>query len=190
MELNLSEINLDDDMRHRLERLRSGCVLLAQDELTDPNFDGTIVAVCVYGEDGTYGVVLNRPSHMPLSEMFDGFSGMSRTRKVFIGGPVKQEELQILQITDSPVENAYRVSPRVYLGGQWSDLQQLLQTDECDSYLFLGYAGWSPGQLEYEIMAGAWEVFDVNLEDVLQQPETHWTGNIETIAEHLTRLTT
>jgi putative transcriptional regulator len=190
MDAKFDSISLDDNMRRRLERLRSGCVLLAQEGLKDPNFEGTVVLICVHGEDGAYGVVMNHASHMPLSEMFDGFSGMARMKKVHIGGPVRQDELQILQLTDQPAENAYQVAPRVYLGGQWEDLQRVIDADETTSYLFLGYSGWAAGQLEYEVIAGAWEVYNVELERFLNTPEEHWTGTPDELAQRLERMQT
>jgi putative transcriptional regulator len=185
MENRIDDSALDDQMRSRLERLKPGCVLLAQEELKDPNFQGTVVLICVHGEEGAYGVIVNHASHMPLSEMFDGFSEMPRTKKVHIGGPVRQDELQILQVTDRPAENAYQVAPRVFLGGQWEDLQQIIDADETTSYLFLGYSGWAAGQLEYEIIAGAWEVYNVNVEQFLNTPEEHWQGSPEQLAQRL-----
>ncbi len=182
---NETDIPIDEETRARLERLTSGCVLVANDSLRDPNFDHTVVLVCVYSEDGAYGVVVNRPSHMPLSEMFDGYGGMQCTRTVYIGGPVRQDEPQILQVTDSPAENAYRVAHRVYLGGEWENLQRLLESDEEHSHLFLGYSGWAPGQLEYEVIAGAWEVHTVDVERFLSAPSAFWTGPLENIRKHL-----
>lgn len=188
MEARTPDTSLDDETRARLERLKSGCILLARDELKDPNFDKTVILLCVYGEEGSYGVVINRQSHMPLSEIFDGFGGIDQSRKVYIGGPVRQDELQIIQITDNPADNALEIAPHVHLGGQWDDLQRILDTDEADSYLFLGYSGWAPGQLEYEVIVGAWEVYNVDLVRFLQEPEEHWRDSADRMAEHLRRL--
>jgi putative transcriptional regulator len=169
MELSLPEEKEEIEIKKQLGRLGAGAVLLACDVLQDPNFIATMVLLCVYSkEGGTYGLVLNRPSHMPLSEMFDGFSEMDEPRKIFIGGPVQQEELQIIQITDDPVENSHKLSPRVYLGGKWEDVEQMLLLDADATRLFLGYSGWAEGQLEGEIAAGAWDVFDkLDLEKLL-----------------------
>jgi putative transcriptional regulator len=188
MEASQPEMVLDTETRERLSRLKSGSILIAREALKDPNFDATIVLICVYNEDGAYGVVMNRPAHMPLSEMFDGFSGLDKRQKVFIGGPVKQDELQILPVTDSPAENAYCVAPRVYLGGQWNDLERVVSSQDSTSLLFLGYSGWAPGQLEFEIIAGAWEVYNVDVQQFLAEPEEHWHGSVAEMEKHLQRL--
>lgn len=178
-------INADSTIRARLSRLKPGCVLLARDELKDPNFDAAIVLICAHNKDGAYGLVLNRPSHMPLSEMFDGFKGVHMKKKVYVGGPVRQEELQIIQVTDTPAENAYQIASRVYQGGKWDDLNRILQSDDFASRLFLGYSGWGPGQLEFEIIAGAWEVYNVDLEKLLTGSEDTWMAGIDEVDKYL-----
>jgi len=190
MELSLSEEKEDLLIKEQLNRLGFGAVLLARDVLQDPNFIATMVLLCIYSkEGGAYGLVLNRPSHIPLSEMFDGYSEMREPRKVYIGGPVQQEELQIIQITDDPVADSHKLSPRVYLGGKWEDVEQMLTLDADATRLFLGYSGWAPDQLEGEIAAGAWDVFDkLDLEKLLLNIDRTVGGDVKRIAQYLESL--
>ncbi|NLL13344.1 MAG: YqgE/AlgH family protein [Fibrobacter sp.] len=154
-------------IENNLKKLTTGSILLARDALKDPNFDSTVVLVCVHSIEGSYGLVLNRPSHMPLSEIFDGFQDSRLKREVLIGGPVSQEELQVLQITENPVEGAFAVAPRVYLGGKWEGIGHMIEADPEKTFLFLGYSGWGRGQLESEITVGAWDVYNINIEKLL-----------------------
>lgn len=185
------KLNITPDAvtKDRLRKLKAGCVLLARDQLKDPNFDSTVVLISAHNEEGAYGLVLNRPSHMPLSEMFDGFQGVATSKKVYIGGPVRQDELQIVQITDTPAEHAYQIAPRVYQGGKWEDLHEILESNDNASRLFLGYSGWGPRQLEFEIIAGAWEVYNVDLEKLLLGPEEALSGTIEKTNVYLQSIT-
>jgi putative transcriptional regulator len=187
MELSLPEEKEDLIIKEHLGRLGSGVVLLARDILQDPNFVATVVLICIYSKDGgAYGLVLNRPSHMPLSEIFDGFSEMNESRKVYIGGPVQQEELQIIQITDDPVADSHRIAPRTYLGGKWENIDQMLMLDADSTRLFLGYSGWAPGQLEGEIEAGAWDVYDhLDLEKLLTNTDRIMAADVKSIADYL-----
>jgi len=156
----------------QLNRLRVGSVLLSREALEDPNFKETLVLICLHNDQSTVGLVINRPSHMPLSEVFDVDTPLKdRSRKIYIGGPVQQEALQILQITDTPVEGAYQIAPQVYLGGEWNSLEDILSTDPIDTRLFLGYSGWGPAQLETEIRIGAWEVFSIPPKELLSRPD-------------------
>lgn len=169
----------------RQNQLRAGTVLLAKSELVDPNFDTTVVLICVYNKNGAYGLVLNRPSHMPVSEIFDGYSGFNKVKEICIGGPVQQDELQILQVTTSPMEGAYEVVPEVYVGGKWESINQIIEVDGASTRLFLGYSGWGPEQLDFEIKSGAWEIYNVDVKRLLKDPIEKIINNAKEIADYL-----
>ncbi|MBN2035871.1 MAG: YqgE/AlgH family protein [Chitinispirillaceae bacterium] len=190
MEAARPEKTLDPGLQKRLERLGNGAVLMAHDALQDPNFTASVVLICIYArEGGAYGLVLNRPSHMPLSEIFDGVSGMDARREIGIGGPVAQDELQVLQITNEPQPESFQVAPRVYLGGKWQSVEQMLALESRTARLFLGYSGWAPGQLEHEIEAGAWEVYRVDVETLLLNAEKTLSPKTNSIASFLGSIT-
>ncbi len=188
------DLNFDKNDRFAQEntaRLSDGAVLLARDALADPNFSATVVLMCIYSKDnGAYGLVLNRPTHMPLSEVFDGVVDNVDRREVYIGGPVQQEELQILEISDSGRRESHRVAPRVFLGGQWESVEEMLSVAPQSARLFLGYSGWAPGQLENEITAGAWDVYSVNVEKLLSNPGKMLTASVSDLAAYLETLQT
>jgi putative transcriptional regulator len=190
IELSLPEEKEEIEIKEQISRLGSGAVLLARDVLQDPNFIATMVLLCIYSkEGGTYGLVLNRPSHMPLSEIFDGYTEIAEPRRVYIGGPVQQEELQIIQITDNPVADSHKLSPRVFLGGKWENVEQMLLFDADSTRLFLGYSGWAPEQLEGEIAAGAWDVFEkLDLEKLLVNIDLTVGSDVKSIADYLQTL--
>jgi putative transcriptional regulator len=189
MSTSPEESRIDEQAREQLRRLRNGCLLLSREELLDPNFSSTVVLICVHNADGAYGLVLNRPAHMPLSEVFDiEMVERSERRKIYMGGPVRQETLQLLQRTGSPVSGAFEVAPNVHLGGDWGSLDQILSADEENTRLFLGYSGWGAGQLESEVTHGAWEVYTADLERLLDEPEDHLQGSVEKIRSCLRSL--
>lgn len=179
----------DDTVQGHLGRLKDGCILLSNENLLDPNFRITIVLICIFNKEGAFGLVCNRPSHMPLCEVFD-VDTVFKTEKrgIYIGGPVQQETLHIIQITDSAVESAYKICPRVYLGGEWDTLESILATDSSTTRLFLGYSGWSPSQLEAEIIEGAWEVYNVNLEKFLKEWKEPLFNEVDKMREYLREL--
>lgn len=184
----LSELHDDSKQNENQSGISSGMVLLATEQLQDHNFDRGVVLICLHSNEGTYGLVLNRPSHMPLSEIFDGFQGKDVKREIFIGGPVQQEELQILQISESPVESAYRIVPGVYMGGKWDSISQMIDTDPATTRLFLGYSGWGPEQLESEIAAGAWEIFKIDIKKLLTNPAISIVADIKKLTAYLSSL--
>jgi putative transcriptional regulator len=186
-----SHAETEFDPKDHLERLKPGALLLARD-LADPNFNATVVLVCQHGPEGSYGLVLNRPSHMPLSEVFDkppAWSGeTARKQKIFIGGPVQPEELQVLQVTRDPVPGSYGIAPEVYLGGFWNDVKDILDLDPRAVRLFLGYSGWGADQLQREIQGQAWEVWQVDVKKLLLGAEEAWLGGIGRLKSFLSGL--
>ncbi|MBD3390549.1 MAG: hypothetical protein GF418_00895 [Chitinivibrionales bacterium] len=185
----ISYKGLSDGARDQIKKLGDGCLLLAREGLEDPNFKITVVLICVHNADGAFGLVLNRPSHMPLSEVFDvDVVQKLERRKIYIGGPVQQDALQIVQLTDGPARNAYRVAPGVHLGGEWNALADILAADQSTTRLFLGYSGWGPGQLEAEIAVGAWEVYNVDVNRLLRGPEDKLIGDVDAIRSYIASL--
>ncbi|HET9728209.1 MAG TPA: YqgE/AlgH family protein [Acidimicrobiia bacterium] len=158
------------------ESLR-GRLLVATPPLVDPNFDRTVVLVLEHGDDGALGIVLNRPSATALGEILPEWSPLaSGPRVVFTGGPVMPEAVIALG----------RVGPPGGAEGFVSLLHDLVTLDldrdpldlgaPLDSLrVFVGYAGWGPGQLENELAQHAWFVVDVEPDDVFaDHPEQLW----------------
>jgi putative transcriptional regulator len=183
------------DSKAHIARLKPGALLLARD-MSDPNFNATVVLLCQHGPEGSYGLVLNRPSHMPLSEVFDKppawasaeGGDLAKRQRIHIGGPVQPEELQILQVTREPVAGSYKVSEEVYLGGYWNDLKDILSVDPKTLRLFLGYSGWGADQLAREVELKAWEVWDVDVKKLLLGPDEAWLGGLGQIKNYLSTL--
>ncbi len=176
------------DAERYINDLKDGCILLSHEDLEDPNFKVTVVLLCVYNNEGAFGLVCNRPSHMPLTEVFDLDPVVLKNipkRNMYIGGPVQQENLVIVQIADSAPEHAYNIAPRVFLGGEWGSIEDILSSDCATTRLFLGYSGWAPGQLEMEILEGAWEVYHVNVAQFLLNWQEPLFNDIHKIREYL-----
>jgi putative transcriptional regulator len=165
------------------KRLGSGAVLVARD-LNDPNFSSSVVLLCRHGSEGAYGLVLNRPSHMPLAEIFEQFPATAsidgKNRRVYVGGPVQPSELQVLSIDpNAAAPDSVAIAPGVNLGGVWNELEEILSKDASQLRLFLGYSGWAAGQLEREVEEGAWEVFQIDVQKLLTGAEQSWFGGLE-----------
>ena len=184
----MSDLSEESAKSHK-GRLKSGTILVAREALTDLNFNNTIVLLCQYSDAGAYGLVLNRPAHMPLHEIFEHPPVLpgdpNLKRRVYIGGPVQSTELQILQIGSEPVAESLEIAPGVHLGGAWDQLEDFLSRDPRSLRLFLGYSGWGEGQLEEEIDAGAWEVCETDIQRLLLEPDESWAGGRESFHRFL-----
>lgn len=171
---------------HGTVRLKPGTLLSARPALEDPDFTGTIVLVCRHEQDGAYGLVLNRPSHMPLREIFEHPpEGEPVTRRVYIGGPVQPTELQILQLGEEAAPDSMEIAPGVHMGGRWETLEEILAPEPERLRLFLGYSGWGEGQLDAELAAGAWDVWEPDLLRLLETPEEVWGADVGALQRFL-----
>ena len=133
-----------------------GILLVAPPMVRDPNFARTVVLLCEHGESGSFGLVLNRPLSVDLSDILDGLQGDGL---VSMGGPVQKDTLHYLHRHGDMVEDAAEVTDGVYWGGDFAAVRILVDTQITSQHslrFFLGYAGWSAGQLESEIEAGGW----------------------------------
>jgi putative transcriptional regulator len=136
-----------------------GRLLISEPFLPDPNFERTVVLLCEHNEDGSFGFVLNKPSPNTVNEIMES---LPVHREAFIGGPVQQDTLHYLhRISD--LTDTIAITETIFWGGDYEELQNGLDIrtiNDADIRFFLGYSGWSAGQLELEIKENSWIVCD------------------------------
>lgn len=143
----------------------AGSLLLAHPAMKDPNFRRSVVLMSAHGADGAMGVVLNRPLGKRLGELSGDFAlGPLASVPLFNGGPVQTEQLVLAawQTRDDGF--------RLHFGIEPDKAIQLLDEEGTHVRGFLGYSGWSAGQLEKEMKQQTWVVVEVP-EDLLTQSQ-------------------
>ena len=152
----------------------TGRLLVATQELIDPNFRHAVVLLLDHDADGTLGVILNRPTPILVASVLGGWSSAAEPPEVlFEGGPVnKDSALALAQVRHDPVPEG-EIDPlgfrRLFGDVGIIDLDtpaEVLGPALHRLRVFAGYAGWSPGQLENEIEQDSWYVVDGTAEDV------------------------
>lgn len=139
--------------------LRPGLFLYASPEQADSIFAETVVLLVEHGPTGSMGLVVNRPTRVPLREMLSDMRELRGSDlRFYWGGPVEPEIVLALVRTPSPSASARSVLPEVHLTGDLADVRAALGARDPGERLrvFTGYAGWGKGQLEAEVRAGAW----------------------------------
>jgi len=130
--------------------------LLAHPALKDPNFRRTVILMSVHNGEGAMGVVLNRPLRKRLGELSGDFAlGVLAGVPIFAGGPVQTE--QLLLVAWQPQPDGFRL----HFGVEPDRAMQLVTEEGTQVRAFLGYSGWSGGQLEGELRQRTWIVTDV-----------------------------
>jgi putative transcriptional regulator len=131
----------------------AGSLLLAHPILRDPNFRRTAILMSTHGPEGAMGVVLNRPLGKRLGELKGDFAlGPLASIPIFTGGPVQTEQL-ILAAWQAR-EDAFQL----HFGIDPEKAAQMLADESTRLRAYLGYSGWSAGQLENELQCGTWIV--------------------------------
>lgn len=174
-------------MASMLETLAPG-FLVAAPVLKDPNFDRTVVLMCIHNDDGAMGLVINRPSPFSIGDIMDQLGLDKRIEMpqlAMVGGPVALESG--LMLYSMPREAAVRddelvISQDLRLSPNRDLLQKIGRGEGPPQYrMFLGHAGWGPTQLEQEIAKGAWIPISLDLDLLFTiEPENVWEMALRT----------
>ncbi len=153
----------------------AGKLLIAEPFLQDNNFSRSVVLLCEHGEEGTVGFILNHLTELTLGELLPDLSFIKAD--IYEGGPVQTDTLHILhRIPD--VLGGKEICQGIYWGGSYDILQEILHDNTYkpeNIRLFVGYTGWSPGQLDKELEEGSWFVTEMPSASLLQaEPANVW----------------
>ncbi|HWJ08974.1 MAG TPA: YqgE/AlgH family protein [Nocardioides sp.] len=149
--------------------IAAGSLLLASPALLDPNFVDTVVLLLDVNDDGALGVVLNRPSALPVSEVLGEWGDVVDEPEVlFQGGPVSTDgALAVALASADGVDAAGFKAMWGRVGLLDLDTPRELVDGTVDRLrIFAGYAGWGAGQLQAEVAEGHWYVVPGRVEDV------------------------
>ncbi len=149
----------------------TGRLLVAREELRDPNFDHTVVFMLQHDLRGAMGLVINRPlGKVPLQDLLEemGIDADAAEAEIaaHYGGPVEPGRGFLLHSDDAVLETSQRLPGGFAVSADPEMLRRIIDgSGPKDFRLVLGYAGWAPGQLEAEIARGSW--WDVEADPAL-----------------------
>jgi putative transcriptional regulator len=134
-----------------------GILLIADPFLKDPNFLRTVVFLCEHKESGSFGFVLNRKYENTLDELIPGLENLKLP--VFYGGPVQMDTIHFLHQYPEEIPGSEEVIKGVYWGGDFETVVGMLKSGTLDPdriRFYIGYSGWSDGQLNSELEEKSW----------------------------------
>jgi putative transcriptional regulator len=148
-------------MQHRHQIPQAGELLLSEPFLQDENFSRAVILVCEHEDKiGSVGFVMNKPSILNLGDLVAELDFLNA--EVFVGGPVEQNTLHFIYFGVQLMEESKSLGNDVWWGGDFSDLIQHINSGELglnQVRFFMGYSGWSSGQLAAELSAQSWIVY-------------------------------
>lgn len=165
-------------------RPAKGKLLVASRQIGDPNFGRTVILLVAYEEGGgAMGVIVNRPTPIPLAKVLPQFEALASHRdQVWLGGPVLPTSLMVLQKSPKPAGEAEAVFDDVYVLTSRDSVEGLFGSDKRPGRFraYAGHAGWGPGQLETEIERGDWLVLPARPDVVFsKEPGAVWERLME-----------
>jgi putative transcriptional regulator len=128
-------------------------------------------------DDGTVGLILNRRTDIPLSKLFPKTKHATHDL-AYMGGPVAMTAVQALVRLPDKTNEATHVMADIFVTGAKELLENSVASrlDPSKFRVYLGYAGWAPGQLEAEIQLGAWSAVNRDPKIVFDgDPDSLWS---------------
>jgi putative transcriptional regulator len=149
-------------------------LLLSMPQLIDPNFARTVVLLCEHGEEGAFGLVVNRPAEATAAEAVQLEPAIERPNDLplLLGGPVEPQRGWILTTSAADGVDSRPLGAGLFLSASPLLLRRALGTHPPPkrTVVLAGYAGWGPGQLDIELAESAWLIMPVELDLIFEIP--------------------
>lgn len=164
-------------------RLARGKFLVANRSLVDPTFAEAVILLVDYDDNGALGVVVNRPTEVPLVAALPEVKELrERPDRIYLGGPVSRDRMVLLVRTHAQPPQSVEVFEHVFATGSLTTLRRSLgKKDAVRAYA--GYTGWGPGQLEAEVDRGDWLIGPADSKAIFDDPASDiWSRFVERFA--------
>jgi putative transcriptional regulator len=140
-----------------------GKILISEPFLPDTFFNRSIVYLTDHTPEGSIGFILNKKLDLQVGAAIEGFGGWDEY--LSMGGPVAPDTLHYLHCLGDQIPNSVHVEGNIFWGGDIDTIRELIKLGkirQTDIRFFLGYSGWSAGQLERELKENSWVIAKVN----------------------------
>ncbi|MDR1981936.1 MAG: YqgE/AlgH family protein [Tannerellaceae bacterium] len=161
-----------------------GSVLIAEPFLQDVLFQRSVILLVEHTLHGSMGFVLNKKTNRIINEFFPGFENLSAI-PIYLGGPVCSNKLFFIHTLGDIIPDSIRISKGLYFDGNFDVLKQhIIEGNPIKGKVkfFLGYSGWTKGQLGYEIKEDSWMVsHSMHGNIMLADGESFWKHSLEVL---------
>ena len=165
----------------KIENIRpaQGKLLVSEPALIDFYFKQSIVLLAEHNDEGSFGLIINKPIDIKFNDIIKNFPKFEAP--VYLGGPVKTDNLFVLHKMGDIIENSFKVMNGLYWGGDLELIKELIATKKAgpdDMKFYLGFSSWAPEQLNNEMLQKSWIVMRGNMSNVFETNPTHMWSNI------------
>ncbi len=162
-----------------------GRILISEPFLQDHYFKRSVVLLADHSEEGSFGIILNKPINVKLNEVVNEFPKFDG--QLYMGGPVKTDSLFFVHTLGSAVEGSMKIMDGLYWGGDIEVVKEMMKLNKItpeEIRFFIGYSGWESNQLEDELNQNSWVVSNTHVGQVINtNPTELWTNIIKTLGK-------
>ena len=162
-----------------------GSLIISEPFLPGDYFGRSTVLLVEYSVSGAVGFILNKPFVTGIRDMINDFPKVDF--QVFIGGPVSTNNLFFIHTLGNLIEGSLKVKDELYWGGDFEQLKALISTGSVSPEqvrFFIGYSGWSAGQLDKEIEENSWLVNDIDIHVIMRSNKNFWNESVKNAGGH------
>lgn len=163
----------------------AGKILIANPFLKDPNFFRSVVLLCDYREEGSFGFIFNKLFTQTLDELIP--DSTMKKLPVYFGGPVQLDTIHFIHGVPDLIEGGLQILPNIYWGGDFERTIELLNMGMIDTSqikIFIGYSGWDKGQLDGELKEDSWIVSQATAKLIFDAQEKNiWSESLRSMGD-------
>ncbi|MCH2174176.1 MAG: YqgE/AlgH family protein [Lentisphaeria bacterium] len=137
---------------------KTGDFLISSPKILDPRFMQSVIFLCSHDNTGSFGLNLNQPTEMIVSDLIPGFDCRLT---VYEGGPVEPNSLHLLHHSKDNIYGGLEIIDDIYLGGDLDEIVNGIKKGnlkQASCRFFIGYSGWNEDQLVQELIEESWLV--------------------------------
>lgn len=162
-----------------------GRIMLSEPFLPGNYFSRSAVLLVDYSETGAVGFILNKPIKTHINDLFADFQ--STNPELYVGGPVSDDSLFYIHTIGDLIKGSIRIKDNLFWGGDFEELKLAITTGKVTAdqvRFFIGYSGWSAGQLETEIAENSWLIAEGNVEEIMKCNQNFWLESVKNAGGH------
>jgi putative transcriptional regulator len=168
-ELDLFAIRPEDKIPER------GKILISEPFLADAFFYRSIVYLTDHNSEGSTGFILNKRLDINISDALEGFDRYNAPLNM--GGPVATDTLHYIHSLGNIIPNSLEINNNIFWGGDIDAIRSAIRTGKVEPNqikFFLGYSGWTAGQLEAELNENSWVIASIRHDLVMNNDDDAW----------------
>jgi putative transcriptional regulator len=158
-----------------------GSILISQPFMSEFYFRRSVVLLADHNDEGTFGLVMNKPIDMKFNELLLEFPTFDAG--VFLGGPVQTDRLFFIHTLGDLIPASIKIIDGLFWGCDIDPVKELILTNKITPdqiRFYLGYAGWGPKQLEDELEEKSWVVSKSKAANLLKtKPDNMWAAMVK-----------